>query len=264
MDYVNNNNSLKEAALEYAANGISVFPLEPGSMDPLEDGGPYTATTDRQLIERWWTEHPDCNIGHPVGDDMLVIDLKADPMFRHRDGIEMLAEYESTYGPLPPTASCGNESGDIMLFYKGCLLFDVRMDAYPGIDILDYKNYIVLPPSITYQGEFKWQEQSILDGVAYVDDAVVDFIAAAAWKLRPSSDLYREYLELSDIPEYLLVPKWYRDLFLLGHIDNMYDLGYSATAIKEIVRDLNQYHCDPPYTKDELRNEVFERRDPCE
>ena len=50
-------------ALEYASEGLRVFPLLPGSKAPATANGVKDATTDIHAITRWWTDMPDAGIG---------------------------------------------------------------------------------------------------------------------------------------------------------------------------------------------------------
>jgi hypothetical protein len=67
---------LTAAAVDYAARGWHVFPLWPGSKAPaVPDQWERRATTDLDLIRRWWSARP-YNIGIAVGPSGLyVVDL---------------------------------------------------------------------------------------------------------------------------------------------------------------------------------------------
>jgi len=69
-----------DAALKYAARGYSVFPCKPGGKKPLgklAPNGCKDATTDVDVIRKWWTKSPDANIGIEC-TDMIVIDVDLD------------------------------------------------------------------------------------------------------------------------------------------------------------------------------------------
>src|SRR2546421_220671 len=68
--------SLRTAALRYAARGWHVFPLWPETKTPaVPDAWQTRATTDPDLIGRWWSGRP-FNIGIAVGPSgLIVIDL---------------------------------------------------------------------------------------------------------------------------------------------------------------------------------------------
>ena len=83
-----------ELALAYAAKGIPAFPCDPKTKRPYlaskrdaagrkipKSGGFYDATTDRETIIKWWTQHPDAMIGIPTGQasGFWVVDVDYDP-----------------------------------------------------------------------------------------------------------------------------------------------------------------------------------------
>lgn len=79
LEQIDRNNTypdLKWAALYYSQGlGWPVFPLRPGGKTPLTRNGFKDATTDRSQIEKWWSDHPDANIGLPTGHHFDVIDV---------------------------------------------------------------------------------------------------------------------------------------------------------------------------------------------
>ena len=50
-------------ALNYAANGLHVFPLRENGKLPIFEGWESKATTDPEQIKKWWTQRPQSNIG---------------------------------------------------------------------------------------------------------------------------------------------------------------------------------------------------------
>ena len=82
-------NRMLEAALDYAAQGMFVFPLHStnaagacscGRTDcgsagkhPRTGHGHRDASTDPQQIRRWWAMWPDANIGIASGESGLVV-----------------------------------------------------------------------------------------------------------------------------------------------------------------------------------------------
>jgi hypothetical protein len=68
---------LLNAALRYADLGYLVFPLAPGTSKPLTKHGFHDASSDADQIERWWSRHPNANIGLAT-QGLVVIDL--DPL----------------------------------------------------------------------------------------------------------------------------------------------------------------------------------------
>ena len=106
---------MKEAALEYAAKGWPVFPIDPARKSGKEpyrgSHGVLDATTDPKQITKWWTAHPDANIAMDVGGaQMMVLDL---------DPGHNIKELEKNVGPLPKTKlQARTPRGGRHLFYS--------------------------------------------------------------------------------------------------------------------------------------------------
>jgi len=67
------------AALDYAAEGLPVFPVVPGGKRPLPEHGFRDASTDPDVIRGWWSTWPAANVGMPTGVrtfDVLDVDVK--------------------------------------------------------------------------------------------------------------------------------------------------------------------------------------------
>lgn len=62
-------------ALRYAAMGIRVIWIPPGSKAPVMKAWPNAATTERTVIEQWALDHPGCNFGLVMGDGFVAIDI---------------------------------------------------------------------------------------------------------------------------------------------------------------------------------------------
>lgn len=68
-----------EQALHYVGMGLAVFPLMPGSKIPLRGTqGVKGATLDQDQIRRWWSEHPEANIGLACGKASGVVGIDLD------------------------------------------------------------------------------------------------------------------------------------------------------------------------------------------
>jgi hypothetical protein len=104
-----------QAALSYAKRGWSVFPLHSiingrkrasWGKHPRTAHGVKEATTDPAIIQRWWSEAPQANVGIATGAASGLFMLGPDG----QAGIDALAELERQYGPLPltPQARSGN------------------------------------------------------------------------------------------------------------------------------------------------------------
>lgn len=152
--------TLLTAALDYAAQGIDIFPLGPrGKLPriPKHDGGNgyKDATTDDAQIRAWWSRWPRANIGRALGRAYGALVIEDDP--RH-DGPASLARLEKLYGPLPTltyTVQSGGGGHHRYFRHPGGFIKsdDTRFgDAYPGVDVKADGGYVVAPPSIHPNG----------------------------------------------------------------------------------------------------------------
>jgi hypothetical protein len=99
---------LAQAAEFYASHGIPIFPLAPRSKHPLKHSrGFYDATAELEQVRRWWSEHPEANIGvalgEPSGRWLLDCDAKSGGLetlkaLLDRGGLSMAAWADSGAG----------------------------------------------------------------------------------------------------------------------------------------------------------------------
>ena len=66
-----------DAALDYARNGIPIFPANPLDKKPLTANGFKDATTDEAQIRAWWLKWPNAMLAAPTGSTsgFWVVDL---------------------------------------------------------------------------------------------------------------------------------------------------------------------------------------------
>ena len=83
----------------------SVSAAAQGHKTPLTKNGFKDATTDPDIIRKWWNKHPSANIGLRPPQGVVIIDV--DPA---HGGADTLAALIETLGPLPdngPLAATG-------------------------------------------------------------------------------------------------------------------------------------------------------------
>lgn len=140
------------AALDYAARGFRVLPLEPGGKNPLASlarHGSHQATDDPEVIRYWWSKVPRANVGLRL-DHLLVIDLDA----RH-DGeskwIDMTRGLRVPTCPVQRTPT----SGLHLVFRRP--EFPCVGKLASGVDVLHGFKYIVAAPSVRAEGRYVWE-----------------------------------------------------------------------------------------------------------
>lgn len=167
-------NSNLQCALEYAQQGLRVFPLfyvlKDGSCScrprpnhpckrvgkhPTTKNGVQDATTDEETIRRWWTETPWANIGLATGHNGLIVvdiddgDLKKDgKVIGKKTGSASLQALIDQYGPLPKTRTIQTGSGGRHLYFASTQeITNSANRVGQFIDVRGYGGYVILPPS---------------------------------------------------------------------------------------------------------------------
>lgn len=154
------------SALRYAAAGVPVLPLHtgagggrcscrrPGCDRPgkhprwhprLLTAGLHQASTDPDVLRRWWSVWPDANIGLRTGVTVDVCDVDTP------EGLRLLADLIDAD---PPTVRTG--SGGLHLYFAATGLPN-RVRVLPGVDWRGVDGYVVAPPSVHASGDrYRW------------------------------------------------------------------------------------------------------------
>ena len=141
------------AALAYARKGWPIFPCKIDKT-PYTHNGVFDATTDEKQIKDWWAKWPGANVAVDCGAaNLLVIDY---------DYGATKKDVEHNLGTkLPPTLlSQKTPSGGTHDFYALSEEDDPVSNSSgrlaPNVDVRSFHGYVLLPPSRTAKGEYKW------------------------------------------------------------------------------------------------------------
>ena len=254
---------LKQAALQYAARGIPVFPLH----NPIADGcscgracdsngkhprtknGFKDATTDKDVIEGWWSKWPDANIGALTGKEVGRVVLDVD--FRHA-GEDSIVQLVKRHGPLPETQTIRTGNGLHFEFEYPRDRKEIgscsKLGGLPGLDLRADRAYVVVPPSIHPTGS------------AYAVARDVPAAPMPKWLLSlhdaeedPGNHEPREKLDTGTI--LAGVPKGQRDDALFRLACKLRYAGVPQDWAEQLVWDAAK-NCDPPFSTDEARKKV--------
>ncbi len=173
--------TLASAALWYVEQGLRVFPLRVGGKTPLfpkahpDDStlqreckgrcgrlghGCHDATTDPALVQQWWTNVLQANIGMATGTLVDVIDI---------DGEQGNISVAGILDELPPrvgwvtTPRPGGRHLYVPATGRGN-----DASILPGIDYRGTGGYVVVPPSVIfeggrdYPGRYEWVQPLVL------------------------------------------------------------------------------------------------------
>jgi hypothetical protein len=158
-----------EWALAYAMRGWAVFPVR-RDKKPYTEHGHLDATCDLGQIRAWWERWPDANIGLPVPERYVVLDVDV------KDGAHI-----DDLGELPETVIARSGGGGWHVWFR---LPENPPEikggkALPGVDIrAGGKNYLLVFPSIHPSGQqYEWETEPITKGqVATIPERLLDLI----------------------------------------------------------------------------------------
>lgn len=146
--------TLASEALLYAVRfKRPVFPLAPRAKHPIVRHGLKHATTNPEVIAKWWQKTPDANIGFLCGKGLLVVDVDG-PI-----GRKALAHLEKRNGALPETVTAKTARGRHIFFDVGDRPAPTTSDALGRkLDTRGEDSYIVAPPSVHPSGKlYQWE-----------------------------------------------------------------------------------------------------------
>lgn len=164
--------SLRDAALAYAARGWKVFPCRPdASKAPITDHGLLDATTDPVQIAAWWASMP-WNIGVCTGPESGFFLVDSDS---YKPDIEAYVDENGA----PPQVT--TPSGGTHHFYTWPAgVAKMKPTLRKGVDVKGAGGYVLAPPSaiggVEYVGEIAPIEapQSLLIVIAILEGAVAE------------------------------------------------------------------------------------------
>lgn len=233
---------LHEQALEYARLGWYVFPLNPGAKTPLGalvKHGKDNATIDNTVINSWWEQYPDANIGIACEPSELVVldvDVKPHPKtgIPYR-GMESLSEIDNQ---LTDTLVARTPSNGLHIIYKaddGERL--QRLGFKEGLDLIG-KGYFVAAPSRV--GDKKYEVIS------------VRVPAPLPPGLRQAATIQKT-VDRTAVDKRAPLPPGGRNIALYRLAAHMIDNGLGRSAVINALYYENQERCIPPLDDTELR-----------
>lgn len=146
------------AALDYAARGWSVVPVQPRGKVPCIAWQEFqNRHADEVEIRRWFKRWPNANIALVTGPISRLVVVDVDPA---HGGEDSLREWQERNGPLPPTLEAiSGGGGRHLYFHSADPVLRNRVGLMPGIDLRARGGLIVAPPSIHPSGaHYRWRE----------------------------------------------------------------------------------------------------------
>jgi hypothetical protein len=235
-------------ALALAARGMCIFPCVPRDKQPATEHGCKDATTDAEIIRRWWRQQPECNIAIATGAPSKVFAVDVDGLEAEGE----LRRLEAEHGELPATIETITLRGRHVYFRMPER--SVRNSAgkiAPGIDARGDGGYCLAPPSIHPTGRrYCWSV-----------DCAKAFAEAPAWLLQrvaepadkkktpaPPSEWQALIARSVDEGSRNSVAARLSGYFLRHHIN--------AAVVHDLMQLWNEARCRPPLPAEDIETIV--------
>ncbi len=251
--------AVAEAALEWAADGFSVFPVRPGAKQPLLKGGFHAASADAEAIRDWWRRWPCANLGLPCGQQRL----RADGTVVHHfvldvdrpEVAEALAQDQALLQQAWAVRTPGKKGLHLHLFARkpvGVVPLVDHVGAHVG-EVRGRGGYVLLPPSRLPEGVYDWLSGPGFEPIT-VDDALrwaTELLAQFGVQARPAAGSRGEALDLSQP-----IPVGRRDITLFRAFRLLVSHGMAVEDAAQVVRVLNQTRTEEPLPAEELERQL--------
>jgi len=154
-----------DAALDYAAAGFPVFPVQERGKTPLTAHGHLDATRDPEQIRRYWLPCPAANIGLAVPPGLVVVDI---------DDRDALLRLKAEDRELPATTRSTTGRG-VHLYYKTAAEIRNSVGLFPGVDLRGHGGYVIVPPSVHPTGaRYRWEVPPLPANIADAPDWLLE------------------------------------------------------------------------------------------
>lgn len=228
-----------QAALAFAELGYQVFPCAADrNPAPLTPQGFKNATTDADQIQRWWRRYPGACIGIAT-EGLLVVDIDAPPNPWLSDQPELAADLLSA--PTSITPGGGRHHFFRRPAGKDWKCTVGRLAAH--VDTRTDGGYVVVPPSVRPDGEYRWIEGCELDsgieGLPEPPGWLVAKLDALTWQPAATGAMLTQ-------AGCNVIPSGQRNATLARLGGAMRRVGMGQAEILAALQQTNAQRCVPP------------------
>ena len=237
-----------KTALEYAERGWKVFPLAPNIKKPAFEGWQEKATTDPDIIRKWWGSPGlfefngiAIKTGADSGIWVLDLDVKNDT-----NGVqlfeELLQEHSDKEIPAHGSMTAMSPSGGRHIYYQySGVKVPQRVGLLPGIDARGDGGFIIAPPTRLNSGQYTWV--SPLGSTSAAPKWLLDIVTATNVVTQQSS---KGYQNIKTGTRYTTLRALRCSLTAKGILEYL---------IENLLKNLNQKHTNGnPLTDLEMKN----------
>lgn len=252
-----------QAALDFAADGIPVFPCQVDGKMPVTANGFYDASTDPTVIDGWWSQ-ADYNLAiEPERAGLCVVDLDTgvDKTGRIKDGAATWRTLQVEHDDAPATYTVRTPRGGTHLYFQGSLPGSAGKLGL-DVDTRGRGSYVLVAPSV-------------VDGRPYEVIADVDPAPVPAWVTAAINVAPEHHAAPVENVNPIEVERRARDLLTRyvrdGKVaiegrggDNLtyqvacelHNLGCTEEQALALLMDIWNPHCVPPWDEAELSAKI--------
>lgn len=256
-------------ALEIAALGLPVFPLDPDGKTPAIDGWRKKASTDPEKVKSFWTDpvtgwEQDWNIGVATGGGIVVLDEDNKHEKRGRDSVTIL---EMTYDTLPPTLTGRTPTGGRHYIFRTDTPAKNSVGRIgEGLDVRGEGGYIVGPGSTIGGAAYEWERgpdgHQIAPAPSWLTDLMRQARPREPRKETTAVDRLDSEAAIRRATRYLTqeapiaVEGDGGDLTTYQVAARVKDFGLTAETTFDLMAEHWNEHCAPPWPLEDLRRKV--------
>ncbi|NDB68798.1 MAG: hypothetical protein EB015_12495, partial [Methylocystaceae bacterium] len=254
--------NILERAHKLAKNGFYVFPLEPNGKKPAIGDWPNMASRDTEIINGWFSNNLDRNIGiytgkYGDGDQALIV-IDVDNK-NGKNGDQSLLSLELEGNELPQTLEQSTPSGGRHMVYLAPYACKQGVDVLgEGLDIRSRGGYIVAPGS-----SIDGKKYAQINGHGIMVDAPAWLVEKLGKQIdiKPQSKIVVSNIDVDRAEK--------RAMDYLNSIDSavegsrnhaafkaaaqLKDYGCDEAKTFELLAEIWNANCSPPLEEDELR-----------
>lgn len=148
-------NIMLETALRYAKLGLSIIPVSRDKTPLIEFADREPLTEDE--LKEIWKQNPTANIAMKC-DKFVVVDVDIHGEVNGYESIKPLLDESWWIPTLSQTTASGGKQ--YIFLKRDDMTVTQRIGFLKGVDIKAHENnYVVIPPSVTRKGQYKWDNQ---------------------------------------------------------------------------------------------------------
>lgn len=203
---------------------------------PRTFNGLKDASVDPDMIQWWWRQWPQANIGIVTGSQSKLVVIDVDPRHQGDKSWDVFCREN----PVPPTLKSLSGGGGFHLFFRSEVAIKNKTGLLPGVDVRAEGGYIVAPGSLhASQAHYMWESDPKFDNITPLPVSIESLIVGGT---SISKACQREHS----------IREGMRNSTLTSLAGVLRKHGLEVKGIEAALLSLNQSICDKPLETNEI------------